>query len=230
MCCRNNTDKMDRLTVHEAEHRYGYKKVFEGIDLVLNSGDVLAITGANGSGKSTLLQILAGMLQPTEGKVELILSGKVMSTEQHPLHIGLVGPYVNAYQDLTLRENLEFLKCARSMRVKATYIETIVSEVGLTAHIDQPLKTYSTGMLQRVRFATALFHTPKVLLLDEPALGLDAGGREMVAGVVDQARESGHLIAIASNEGDEAIWANQFLQMENYICNTPRPRPVSVCS
>ena len=226
MSCQNNADKMDeRLTLYGVEHSYRYRKIFEGIELVLTPGDVLAITGVNGSGKSTLLKILAGMLQPTGGKVELAISGKVISSEQHPLHIGLVGPYVNAYQDLTLRENLEFLRRARSMRVSVDYTENIVSEVGLSAHIDQPLKTYSTGMLQRVRFAAALFHAPRILLLDEPTLGLDAQGRKMVGRFVGEAQESGHLVAIASNEGNETAWANQFLRIDDY---TRRPATVAV--
>ena len=211
---------MIHLTVQGGGHSYGYRRIFSGVDLELFSGDILAITGANGSGKSTLLMTLAGVLQPTNGEVKLTLAEQVIPREQHALHIGLVAPYVNVYEDLTLRENLRFIAKARSMNSYPMRIESTVAEVGLTAHIDEPVRTYSTGMQQRVRLAAALYHEPKILLLDEPTLGLDPKGKEIIRKVVAGAKQAGHVVVIASNSEDEIAMADQILCIEDYAPKT----------
>ncbi|MCY4158899.1 MAG: ABC transporter ATP-binding protein [Bacteroidetes bacterium] len=197
-------------------HKYGYRRIFSGIWLELNAGTILAITGVNGSGKSTLLKILAGVLQSTNGEILLTISEKTIPRERHSLHVGLVAPYMNVYEDLTLRENLTFIAKARSMSEDAGRIEEIISKVGLIDHIDRPVRNYSTGMLQRVRFAVALFHAPQVLLLDEPTLGLDLGGRDIYETMVANAQKDGHVVVIASNTKDDIALANRSLCIEDY--------------
>lgn len=210
---------MIHLTAQDVAHSYGYRQVFCGVEFNLSSGDILAITGANGSGKSTLLKALAGILRPTRGSVKLTLSEQSIPWEQHALKIGLVAPYVNSYEYLTLRENLAFIKQARCINLDARRIESIVADVGLTTHIDEQIRTYSTGMRQRVRLAAALLHEPKVLLLDEPTLGLDSQGKEIFDKMAVRARESGHLVVIASNSEEEITRANRALCIEDYAPN-----------
>lgn len=207
---------MIHLTLQGGGHSYGYRRIFSGIDLDLFSGDILAITGANGSGKSTLLKMMAGILRPTNGEVKLALAEQVVPREHHALHIGLVAPYVNVYEDLTLRENLRFIGKARSMNSNPAWIESTVADVGLTAHIDEPVRTYSTGMQQRVRLAVAVFHEPRVFLLDEPTLGLDPKGKEIFRKMVAGSKQAGHLVVIASNSEDEIAMADQLLCIEDY--------------
>lgn len=204
------------LTLRGGGHKYGYRRIFCNVELTLLPGEILAITGANGSGKSTLLRILAGVLQPTEGEAELILEGQCIPKELHPLNVGFVAPYVNVYDDLTLRENLNFIMRVRSMNEQMEHIESIVAEVGLSDWIDAQLSTFSTGMQQRVRFAAALLHRPRVLLLDEPTTGLDAKGRAVFEKAISRAQEAGHLVAIASNSKDEIRLTNRSLCIEDY--------------
>ncbi|MCY4674301.1 MAG: ABC transporter ATP-binding protein [Bacteroidetes bacterium] len=204
------------LTVRGGGHKYGYRRIFSNVELTLLPGEVLAITGANGSGKSTLLRILAGVLQPTAGEAELILDGQCIPKELHPLNVGFVAPYINVYEDLTLRENLTFITRVRSMNEQTEHIESIVAEVGLAARIDTQVSTYSTGMQQRVRLAAALLHRPRVLLLDEPMIGLDAKGRAVFEKAISRAQEAGHLVAIASNSQDKIHSANRSLCIEDY--------------
>jgi len=197
-------------------HKYGYKRIFAGIWLELKGGTVLTITGINGSGKSTLLKILAGVLRSTNGYVELIISDKIIPRSQHSMHIGLVAPYVNVYEDLTLHENLTFITQVRSMSPDSKRIENIVAKVGLGKKFNQPIRNYSTGMQQRVRFAVALFHSPKILFLDEPTIGLDLEGRGVFETMVAQAKKEGHLVVIASNTKEDIALADRSLCIEDY--------------
>ncbi len=208
---------MISLVVRSVGHSYGSRRIFRDVNLELAAGDVLAITGANGSGKSTLLKILAGILQPTNGDVEFIFFQHNIPRELHPLHVGLVAPYVNLYEDLTLRENFEFIMQARSVHSNSVQIGKVTSKVGLSVNSNKPLRTYSTGMQQRARFAAALFHEPNILLLDEPTLGLDRLGRDMVNTVVSNAQKSGLIVVIASNAEREISVAKQILCIEDYV-------------
>lgn len=211
------------LTVRGVGHKYGYRRIFSTVELTLLPGEILAITGANGSGKSTLLRILAGVLQPTEGEAQLISDGQCIPRELHPLNVGFVAPYINVYEDLTLRENLSFIMRVRSMIEQMEHIESVVDEVGLSDWIDALVGTYSTGMQQRVRFATALLHRPKVLLFDEPTTGLDAKGRAVFGTVISRAQEAGHLVAIASNSKSEIRLTDRSLCIEDYAPGSAAP-------
>ena len=211
------------LTLRGGGHKYGYRRIFSNVELTLLPGEILAITGANGSGKSTLLRILAGVLQPTEGEVELTLEGQCIPRELHPLNVGFVAPYINVYDDLTLRENLDFIMRVRSMNEQMEHIESIVAEVGLSDWIDAQLSTFSTGMQQRVRFAAALLHRPRVLLLDEPTTGLDAKGRVVFEKAISRAQDAGHLVAIASNSKEEIRLTNRSLCIEDYAPGSAAP-------
>ena len=211
---------MITLSVCGGGHQYGYRKIFHEVDLELTSGDVLAITGANGSGKSTLLKILAGVLLPSFGNVKLTFSEKIIQQDQYPLHVGLVAPYINLYEDLTLTENLAFIAKARSMKIDYHRIQSIVSKTGLESHMDAYVRTYSTGMHQRARLVAALYHSPKVILMDEPTLGLDIEGRDVVRGIVDQMHKSGHLTVIASNLQDDIELAHQSICIEDFGPNS----------
>ena len=180
------------------------------------SGEAWAITGANGSGKSTLLKILAGVLMPSRGTVTLKEEGQSLSAEDHPLRVGVVAPYVNVYVDLTLRENLAFVAHARSIRSHGPRIEELVGFVGLEAHVDEPIATYSTGMTQRARLAAALVHSPGVLLLDEPTVSLDESGRALCERIVADTTASGGIVVIASNAASDIALAQHEICVEDY--------------
>jgi len=213
---------MISLSLRKVGHKYGHRAIFQDVESTVTSGDVLAITGANGSGKSTLLKIIAGILQPSEGEVRLTISGQIIPREYRPLCIGLVAPYVNLYEDLTLYENLAFIAKARSMKMDTTKIETILSTVELSGHTHSLIRTFSTGMEQRARFVAALFHEPMILLLDEPTIGLDAKGREIVKALIDHAQQIGHLIVIASNLPKEIEMATKSLSIEKYSSSSSK--------
>lgn len=178
--------------------------LFSGFGFELAAGDALAITGSNGAGKSTLLQILAGLLTPTAGSIRLQLGGEEVAQEARPLRVGFVAPYLNVYDEFSARENLAFIAQARRLPDAGDRIAAALARVGLGGREDDLVKTYSSGMRQRVRFAAALLPEPAVLLLDEPGSNLDEAGRDLVARMVAEQRAAGGIVALATNVEAEA--------------------------
>lgn len=207
---------MPALTCENLSKRFGRLVVFHGLGFSLEGGRSLAVTGANGSGKSTLLRILAGVLRPSRGEVRLHEAGREVSREEHPLHVGLVAPYLSVYDGLTARENLAFLARARRLSGAQARIEEVLGQVELTARADEPVQAYSSGMKQRVKYAAALLAAPPLLLLDEPSANLDAAGRDMVTGVMHHQRGNGHLLVIATNDPQEAARCDEEVCVEDF--------------
>lgn len=197
--------------------RYGYRLLFRDLTFRLTPGGSLAVTGANGSGKSTLLRMLAGLLTPSHGRVELNKNGVPLSRQDHPLHVGLVAPYLNVYDGFSARENLQFLARARGIEAGRVRIDDMLEYVALSSRSDDPVSTFSSGMKQRVKFAAALLARPPLLLLDEPSVNLDAAGLEMVERITEDQRSGGGLLVVATNDDREAERYERVLRIENYL-------------
>lgn len=181
--------------------RFGRRRLFDDLTVEVRSGEPVAVIGANGSGKSTLLLVLAGLVAPTGGAVRLDVDGTPVPAEDVPRTIGFVSPTLNLYDALTARENLAFLARARRLPEADARVEAVLVRVGLGARADDPVAAFSTGMRQRLRFATALLHAPPVLLLDEPGATLDAVGRGLVEAVVASPEV---VVVVATNDPAEA--------------------------
>ena len=207
---------MPRLVADTLGKRFGRRVLFRKLSFELEGGCTLAVTGANGSGKSTLLKIIAGVLRPTKGAVTLHQNGHALSAEDHPLHTGLVAPYLNVYDGFSARENLMFLAQARRLTQAAPRIETVLGQVDLAARADDLVGTYSSGMKQRVKYAAALLAAPPLLLLDEPTANLDDAGLAMVERVIAFQQEAGQLLIIATNVAAEAAKCDTVIRIEDY--------------
>ena len=193
-----------QIQAHDLMMRFGRKVLFRNLSFSIADGEVVAVTGANGSGKSTLVKIMAGLLRPYKGEIELNVGGKSIPFEERALLTGLVAPYLNVYDGFSLRENLQFIARARTLPEAATRIPEVIEQVQLKASADAYVQTYSSGMRQRARFAAALLANPPILLLDEPTSNLDETGKRMVWEVIRAAKADGKLVIVATNEADEA--------------------------
>lgn len=207
---------MPTLTADRLGHHYGSLLLFRQLSFTLRGGASLAVTGANGAGKSTLLRILAGVLSPKAGCVDLTVGDTEISPGQHPQSVGLVAPALGLYDSLTARENLEFLARARRLSGGSRRIETVLERVVLAGRADDPVGTFSSGMRQRVKYAAALLPDPPLLLLDEPSATLDESGREMVEEIIDEQRGDGGLVVVATNRADEAARHDHSLRLEEH--------------
>ncbi len=187
--------------------------------MALSAGQSIAITGMNGSGKSTLLRIIAGVMTPTSGSVELMANDCVVDEELRPLHIGFVAPYLQLYEGLSLRENLRFVQHVRGRGGSGSddVISNVVSRVKLDDRADEPVATFSSGMKQRGRLAIALMADAQLLLLDEPSTNLDADGVAIVLDVVKQQIAKGGAVVVATNSDAERDWCTRSICIEDYL-------------
>ncbi len=158
--------------------RYGTFTAVAGIDLEIPPGQVFGLLGPNGCGKSTTLNMVLGLLRPTAGRVEIL--GRRLDQHRSAAlrHVGGLVEAPSFYPYLSGRENLRLLATLRNMDHGA--VERALTQVQLTDHADRPFGTYSLGMKQRLGVAAALMHNPRLVVLDEPANGLDPmGARDM---------------------------------------------------
>jgi heme exporter protein A len=175
-----------RIVAENIEKKFNHRQIFREINFELNNVDSLVITGANGTGKTTLVRIISGLLSPTSGKINYYQKDQKISHEAVYNRIGLVGPYLQLYKDLTAWENLSFFAKARDGKVNAARILELMEYVGLAGREHDALKTYSSGMLQRVKYVAALYHHPEVLILDEPTANLDEKGKHLVYDIIEE--------------------------------------------
>jgi heme exporter protein A len=173
---------MRAIELADLGRAYGERVALAGVTLAVDTGQTLAVFGANGAGKTTLLRILATLLRPHHGTARVL--GRELPRDGWAVRgkVGFLGHDPLLYRDLTARENLRFH--ARLHGVAATRIDTLLDAVGMRRRADDPVHTYSRGMLQRVAVCRAVLHEPELLLLDEPLAGLDPGAAAAVAPLI----------------------------------------------
>jgi heme exporter protein A len=201
-----------KLEVQNLAKRFGARKVFDNINFTLERGDSIAIVGPNGSGKSTLLKLIIGFGIPTRGKVIFYDDNKKLDFNQYRHRLALVSPYLALYASLTARENLKFLAKVNGDIISQSDIEKVLTEVGLAGRGDDFVSAYSSGMLQRLKYAAAFLKGPEILLIDEPTSNLDEDGKKMVFEQIE-ARRKDTIIIIATNEKEEYRFADRLCQL-----------------
>jgi ABC-type multidrug transport system ATPase subunit len=190
------------LRFENIDKRYGRLLALRKVSLAIAPGECVVFAGRNGSGKTTLLRVAARLVRPSKGT--LSFSDESPVDQASATRPGFVAHATMVYDELTAEENL--LLFARLQRVPQPEhrVDALVQEVGLSDRRRSLVGTFSRGMRQRVAIARALLHEPAVLLLDEPATGLDPQGVTWLAEAIRRLRDSGRTI-LMSLHGESEI-------------------------
>ena len=183
------------LRLENIDKRYGGLLALRGVSLVVAPGECVVFAGRNGSGKTTLLRIAARLVRPSRGT--LSFSSESQAGDARSIRPGFVAHATMVYDELTAEENLLLFARLQEVEQPENRVETLLNEVGLSDRRASLVRTFSRGMRQRVAIARALLHEPSVLLLDEPATGLDPQGVTWLAEAIRRLRDSGRTILMS---------------------------------
>jgi heme exporter protein A len=178
---------------------YGERVALADVTLTLPVGRTLVVFGPNGAGKSTLLRVLATLLRPHAGRA--LVLGRELPHDGWAVRgrVGLLAHEPLLYRDLTARENLRFH--ARLHKVAPARIDQLLEQVGMVRRADEPVRSLSRGMVQRVAVCRAVLHDPALLLLDEPRANLDPAAAALVEPLIGRASGRSRVVTSHDPEG-----------------------------
>ena len=186
------------------EKRYSGLYALRRVSFEVAAGECVALAGRNGSGKTTLLRIAARLVRPSAGKLSFPALSSADGPDGAPKGSGFVAHATMAYDELTAEENLMLFARLQGIRDASGRVETLLRDVGLIERRDSLVRTFSRGMRQRVAIARALLGEPSVLLLDEPATGLDVQGVAWLTETLRRMRDAGCTV-LMSLHGESEI-------------------------
>jgi ABC-2 type transport system ATP-binding protein len=189
------------IAVENLTKVYGKRIALDQVSFAVPAGEIFGFVGPNGAGKTTTLRILAALLEPTSGRA--FIDGADVSREPDRVHgrLGYMPDFFGVYDQLTVAEYLDFYaSCYRQPRQRRkVVVDNLLELVDLVERRNQPVDTLSRGLKQRVCLARALVHDPAVLLLDEPASGLDPRARVEMREILKELQSMGKTIVISSH-------------------------------
>ena len=196
------------ITVTDVIKQFGRFAALRGVTAEFDSGRFHAILGDNGAGKTTLLRALAGLAQPTRGKISIFDKTPKDACRE----IGYMAHPSLLYDEMSGMENLRYFAGLYGIRGDARCVE-VIRAVGLDPELTRPVGQYSQGMRQRMSLARAILHDPKILLLDEPFSNVDAHSAREMVGLLKSMRDAGKTIFLVTHQAsllegvaDEFVW------------------------
>lgn len=192
------------VSVKNLSKSFGKKQILNAIDLQVYPGEILGLLGPSGAGKTTLVKEIIGLDLPDNGSIHVL--EEKMPNLKIMEKIGYMAQADALYQDLTARENLDFF--ARLYGLKGTEkknrIESTAALVELSEHLSKPVSQYSGGMKRRLSICIALLNNPKLLILDEPTVGIDPILRKAIWQTFNKLKDNGTSIIVTTHVMDEA--------------------------
>jgi heme exporter protein A len=198
-------DPMQGIRFQGIARRFGSRWVLKGVDLAVESGEVLVMTGRNGSGKTTLLRIVGTLLRPTRGTVSVFGHDTIRGADRIREHVGLLGHNNSLYDDLTAGENLVFSLRMAGRPAPAAVVEGALEQVGLSHVRNERVRGFSAGMRRRVGLARLMLRPPRLLLLDEPYASFDQDGIDVVNQFALKTAAEGGIVLLTTHDMVRAV-------------------------
>lgn len=177
--------------------RFGHRTAVEDVSFAVPRGAVVGLLGPNGAGKSTTLRAIVGLIAPTSG--QSVIDGVPFAALENPaVHVGVHMDGFGFEGGITARRHLEICRIATG--ASRHRVDEVLEEVGLAADAGRRVKTFSTGMAQRLGLAAALIGSPRTLILDEPANGLDPDGIRWLRGFLRDYAARGGTVLVSSHQ------------------------------
>jgi ABC-2 type transport system ATP-binding protein len=194
------------IEIENLTKRYGETLAVDGVSLEARPGEVTGLLGPNGAGKSTTLACVSGLREPTSGRVRVLGHDVVREKRLALEQLGIVPQELALYDDLSARENLEYWGAAYGLRgaVLRNRVADVLEQIGLGDRSSERVSRFSGGMQRRLNFGCALVHSPRVLLLDEPTVGVDPQSRVRLFELVRSLARAGMTVLYTTHHMQEA--------------------------
>jgi ABC-2 type transport system ATP-binding protein len=192
------------LAVQDARKRFGQVVALDGATCQLHEGELLALLGPNGAGKTTLIRAIAGRVRLDGGEVRVF--DRRVDGRMTPPELGIVPQEVALYPLLTARENLQAFGRLHGLGGAdlSRQIEWALERIGLADRAGEPIKQFSGGMRRRLNIACGILHRPRIVLLDEPTVGVDPQSRDRIYDVLAELARSGVSLLLTTHHLEEA--------------------------
>ncbi|MFF2449448.1 ABC transporter ATP-binding protein [Neobacillus sp. NPDC058068] len=198
------------LTVQDLRKSFGNFEAVKGVNFSMEKGESYGLLGPNGAGKSTTINMITGLFPPNSGEIQIKDIDVIKNPKQAQKWIGVVPQEIALYQAMSARENLKFW--GRMYDLSGSELEKSVDRVleiiGLTERAKDKVETFSGGMKRRVNIGAAILHSPELLIMDEPTVGIDPQSRNHILETVK------HL----NGEGMTIIYTSHYMEEVEYLC------------
>jgi len=190
--------------VHGLNKHFGDKHVVVDLALRVERGEIFGFLGPNGSGKTTSIRLMCGLLTPDSGSGTCLGYDILTDSDEIKRHVGYMTQRFSFWDDLTIRENLDFVANIYAMPNRREVVDRALDDLGLTARANQLTGTLSGGWKQRLALAACMLHKPRLLLLDEPTAGVDPNARREFWGELHHLAATGVSVLVSTHYMDEA--------------------------